>query len=549
MKTLRLERIKVDHLRRFQILKFGGIPVTPEQELRGLISDWRKQVDQLPIWSTGEERLHALMSQALSVKASFARNRVDFPEFSWEMLLDFLISWHFKHPIGSEPCYEDDVSNAVKAAVEATRLESLDAALRAQAYRVRKTGGTKFRVSYKWNMGLEVADLYLERQAVPGNREEPTQKEVEWASKQSRARLNAFLPPDDVISSAMERTRRAVQAWRAVHQDPPLSDDTDLGDGLNVGIMAEVLAALMAMAELGEMAHSSARVRGTTLQHSTEEAIVEWLARLCGSVPRELAIQAIHRLMAGPGKSMRTAILIPNGGLITVLPLVMFPRAIDAIVLRTAASDPARYGPIGKRQGERAKAWGRWLREIPGVKVTEGTKVRNLKGQAVGDLDVVAFDPVSRKGLILEIKWPIDALTLSETSKTDQTIVLASAQLGKVRSSLVAGDVQAKLPPDWPAFDEIDWAWGVGMPQQLTPRPMPEPDMFATSFRYVSNLSPVNSLTELITMLKNPIVPELNRHYQIRSVTIPLQGRYSVRVERLECQEIDWSPVVDAKSG
>jgi hypothetical protein len=87
------------------------------------------------------------------------------------------------------------------------------------------------------------------------------------------------------------------------------------------------------------------------------------------------------------------------------------------------------------------------------------------------------------------------------------------------------------------------------MPQQLTPRPMPEPDMFATSFRYVSQLGPINSLTELITLLKNPIVPELNRHYQIRNVTIPLQGRYSVRVERLECQETDWSPAVEAKGG
>jgi hypothetical protein len=463
------------------------------------------------------------------------------------MLLDFLISWHFKHPIGSGLCQEEEVSNAVRAAVEATRLESLAAALRAQAYKVRKTGGTKFRVSYKWDMGLEVADMYLERQAAPVNLEGPTRKELEWASKQARRRLNDFLPPDDVVGLTMARTRRTVQAWRAVHQDPPLSDDTDLGEGLNVGIMAEVLAALMAMAELGEMAHSSARDRGTTLQHTTEEALVEWLARLCENVPRELAIQAIRRLMAGPGKSLRTSILIPNSGLITVLPLIMFPRAIDAIVLRTAASDPALYGPIGKRQGERAKVWGRWLREIPGVKVVEGAKVRSLKGQAAGDLDVVAFDPASRKGLILEIKWPIDALTLAETFKTDQTIVLASVQLGKIRRSLAAGAVRAKLPPEWPAFDEIDWAWGVGMPQQLTPRPLPEPDMFATSFRYVSRLDPANSLPELISTLRSPIVPELNGHYRIRNVTIPLLGRYSVRVERLECEEVDWSPATNKK--
>ncbi|MFD4697759.1 hypothetical protein [Streptomyces niveus] len=520
--------------------------MTPEEELKGLISDWRKQVERLPIWSAGEERLHALIHRALSIKASTARVGATFPDLSWDALIDFLISWHFKSPIGSGPCYEEDVENAVSSAMMAMRLEPLTAALRARAYKVRKTGGTKFRVSFRWDMGLEVADMHLERQATPANLEEPTEREIDWASGQSRNRLNPFLPPDDVIGATMKRTREAVHAWRAIHQDPPLSDDTDLGEGLDVGIMAEVLAALMAMADLGEMAHSTARTRGATLQHSTEEAIVEWLARLCESLPQEVALTATRRLMAGPGKSLRTSLLIPNSGLVTILPLVMFPRAIDAIVLRTAASDPARYGPIGKRQGERAKVWGNWLRDISGVKVVEGAKVRTSTGRTTGDLDVVAVDLASRKGLILEIKWPIDALTLAETSKTDQIVMLASEQLGKVRSSLATGAVQAKLPPDWPAFDEIDWAWGVGMPQQLTSHPLPEPEMFATSFRYVSRLGPINSLPELISALKNPTVPELNKHYRIGSFAIPLQQRYSVRIERLDVTEVDWSPTMPA---
>lgn len=511
-----------------------------------LISDWREQVNRLPIWSAGEERLHALMSAALGIRAAAARNGVAFPQLPWDALLDFLITWHFKHAVGSDPCREEDVSNAVSAAITAMRLESLSAALRAQAYRVRKTGGAKFRVSYKWDMGLEVADMYLERQAVPASLEEATEKELEWASAQARERLNSFLPPEEVINATMARTCRAVQAWRDAHQDPPLSDDTDLGEGLSVGVMAQVLAALMAMAELGEMAHSASRARGTTLQHSTEEAIVEWLGRLCDNLPHELATKAVRRLMAGRGKSLRTSLLIPNSGLITVLPLVMFPRAIDAIVLRTAASDPARYGPIGKRQGERAKVWGNWLASIPGVMVTEGAKVRSAGGRTEGDLDVVAIDPVSRKGLILEIKWPIDALTISETSKMDQTIMLASAQLGKVRSSLRVGVAQAKFPSGWPDFDEIDWAWGVGMPQQLTPQPLPESDMFATSFRYVSKLGPISSLSELVDVLKNPVVPELNRHYRIGDITIPLLQRYSVRIEVLECKEGTWNPTLHA---
>lgn len=520
--------------------------MTPEEELKGLISDWREQVDRLPIWSVGEERLHALIHRALTIRASAAQAGVTFPDLPWDALIEFLISWHFKYPIGSDPCYEEDVENAVRSAMVAMRLEPLAAALRVRAYKVSKTGGTTFRVAFRWDMGLEVADMHLERQATPANLEEPTEKEIDWASRQSRNRLNPFFPPDDVIGVTMKRTREAVRAWRAIHQDPPLSDDTDLGEGLNVGIMAEVLAALMAMADLGEMAHSTARSRGTTLGHSTEEAVVEWLARVCENLPQKVALTATRRLMAGPGKPLRTSLLIPNSGLITILPLVMFPRAIDAIVLRTAASDPTRYGPIGKRQGERAKVWGNWLRNISGVKVAEGAKVRTSTGRTTGDLDVVAVDPTSRKGLIMEIKWPIDALTLAETAKADQIIMLASEQLGKVRSSLATGDVQAKLPPDWPDFEEIDWAWGVGMPQHLTSQPLPEPEMFATSFRYVSRLGPISSLPELISALKNPAVPELNKHYKIGSFAIPLQQRYSVRMERLEVTEVDWSPAMPA---
>jgi hypothetical protein len=161
----------------------------------------------------------------------------------------------------------------------------------------------------------------------------------------------------------------------------------------------------------------------------------------------------------------------------------------------------------------------------------------------------VALDPVSRKGVILEIKWPIDALTLAETSKTDQIIMLASAQLGKVRKALATKDVQAKFPPGWPAFDDIDWTWGVGMPQQLTSQPLPESDMFATSFRYVSQLGSIDSLPKLISALKNPAVPQLNKHYRIGNITIPLQQRYSLRVERLECVETDWSPVMPTNHG
>lgn len=62
----------------------------------------------------------------------------------------------------------------------------------------------------------------------------------------------------------MRRGAIAVDAWRGAHQDPPLPDDFELGDGLAVGIIAQVLVGLMAMVELGELAHARVRRPGTT---------------------------------------------------------------------------------------------------------------------------------------------------------------------------------------------------------------------------------------------------------------------------------------------
>jgi hypothetical protein len=213
----------------------------------------------------------------------------------------------------------------------------------------------------------------------------------------------------------MRRCAVAVDAWRAAHLDPPLPDDFELGDALTVGIIAQVLAALMAMVELGELAHARVREPGTTLFHAPRDVLVARLTRACEGLSTATVETAIHRLMAGPGRSLRTSLLVPNGSIVTVLPLTMFPRAIDPVVLRTAASDPALYGPIGKRQGERAKAWALWLAEIPQVKVAERLKVRGSDGRTLGDLDLLAVDPDAGKGIVLELEWPIDALTLPET--------------------------------------------------------------------------------------------------------------------------------------
>lgn len=515
--------------------------VRSEDELLAIFGDWRRRVDDLPVWSGGKNRLGDLLRMAMRPRAEEGRFGVAAADFPWESLVDRLIQWHYSHPLGRAQYSEDDLFEALQAALESTRIEPIEAGIRVGAFKVQRTRET-FRVTYRWDVSLEVADMYLERQARPGPVPGPTEAELQWAAGQPTERLNAFVPPVEILQAAVQRSGVAVDAWRAAHQDPPLPDDFDIGDGLTVGTMAQVLAGLMAMVELGELAHARVRRPGTTLFHAPLDLLVATLTRACEGLSAETAKTAIRRLMAGPGRSVRTSLLVPNGPVVTVLPLTMSPRAIDSIVLRTAATEPARYGPIGHRQGGRAKVWAVWLAQIPRVKVAERLKLRGPDGRTVaGDLDLLAVDPEARKGIILELKWPIDALTLPETTKIDSGIMDACRQLGKNRHTLRGGENTVKLPADWPAFGDVEWTWVVGTPQQLYTGPLPEPEMFATSFRYVKSLGNPAAIEALINAVRKPDVPRLGLHYTVEKATIRL-GRYDIRWDAIHLWDVPWSP-------
>jgi hypothetical protein len=514
--------------------------VTPEDELLGACDDWRRGVDDLAVWSGGESRLHDLLRMAIRHRAEEARHGVGTADFPWESLVDRLVQWHYGHSLGAADYSEADVFEALLAAAESTRIEPMEAGIRAGAFRVsRRRKG--FHVMYRWDVSLEVADMYLERQAGPGPAPGPTEAELQWAAGQPKDRLNAFSPPIEILQAAMRRSAAAVEAWRAAHQDPPLPDDFELGGGLTVGIIAQVLAGLMAMVELGELAHARVHKPGTTLFHAPRDVLVASLTRACEGLSTATAETAVLRLMAGPGRSLRTSLLVPNGPIVTVLPLTMFPRAIDPVALRTAATDPNLYGSIGQRQGERAKAWGRWLAEIPTVKVVERLKIRGPDGRILGDLDLLAIDPDAAKGIVLELKWPIDALTLPQTLKTDSNILDACRQLGKNRRMLRDG-ATVKMPSGWPPFSNVEWTWAVGTPQQLYTGPLPEPEMFATSLRYVKSLGSPGTIEALINVLRKPDVPRLGQHYTVEKATIQL-GRYVIHWDTIHARDVPWKPL------
>lgn len=138
--------------------------MTPEDELLAVFDDWRRKVDDLAVWSGGEGRLHDLLPMALRPKAEEARFGVAAADFPWESLVDRLIQWNYDHPLGTAEYGETDVFEALLTAMESTRIEPIEAGIRTGAFRVTNTRET-FRVMYRWDVSLEVADMYLERRA------------------------------------------------------------------------------------------------------------------------------------------------------------------------------------------------------------------------------------------------------------------------------------------------------------------------------------------------------------------------------------------------
>jgi hypothetical protein len=180
--------------------------------------------------------------------------------------------------------------------------------------------------------------------------------------------------------------------------------------------------------------------------------------------------------------------------------------------------------------------------------VAERARVRRGDQTTAGDLDVVAVDPLQRKGICLEIKWPIDAITSEEVQKTEDWVSSAAVQVQRLRGELMADDVKAEFPSGWPMFDDIDWTWAVGTPQQLTIRPAPVDDLHVTSLRYVMSAGIPNHIPQLVALLKDPDLPTEGKHFRIAKAAAPIDGRSMAYVDAIALMVNEWRPALSPLS-
>ncbi|MET8376749.1 hypothetical protein [Streptomyces microflavus] len=511
--------------------------MTPEAELLDAIADQRAHVREHAAWSSSADRIYTLLKVTTRQRAMEATAGIE-TDVPWAGVLAQLIEWHHELPVGEQDLDEATARELAVAVVGLQTLNLLEASIRAGGYEVRRSRDA-FKVRHRWDPAIEVADMHLERGAKPLDVFRLSDSERRWISTRSVDSRSG--PPLEVLAASVERVSNELAAFRQAAPEGHLPDSFELGDGLTVGAMVRVLAVLMGVASLCEhTAHRISRLE-STLAHLQMSELRAVLAELCPTVSEEHQEAAVAQLVFRRGRSARTSPLVQHGEKVILCPPLLTPRAIDPIVLRSAAADFRSFGSVGRAQGDRAVAWAEWLRGVPGLLVAERVPAFRADGKPAGDLDVVAVDPVLRIGLCVEVKWPIDAVTSAEVMKVEDWATSAGRQLDRLRGELSSGVATPELPAGWPAFDRIQWTWCVGTPQQLCLRPLPVPDMSVTSLRYLLALGQPSGLPPVLDILRMPILPTAGVHFWVERRSVPVGSR-RVDLDAIGVAPYRWRP-------
>lgn len=509
----------------------------PDDELLDLVDRRRQTARNLPGWRSGPERLVTILQCATHLRAMEIDQGLT-TDVPWESVLAQIIKWHYEIPIGEGICADKAAVDICAATLEAARHDNLYGTIRAGGYEVRRRGEA-FRVRQRWSPAVEAADMYLEMATSPAGLPEITPVERSWI--RGRPSSSRELPPPDVLRAASQRARIAIGAYCQALPEGNLPGSFQLDRGLTVSQATAVLSVVMGFAALCEATARIYKRTEVTLVNISRARLLETIVGVNPDIESAHAETVIERLTYKPGRSCRTSPLVETQDAILLCPPLITPRAVDGIILRGAAYDPGSYGPIGQRQGGRAVKWKDWLSQIPGVLVAERIRARRLDRRVAGDLDIVAVDVQHRRGVCFEIKWPIDATTLSEVMKIEDWVKSAAIQADRLRGELMSGAAVVEMPKGWPAFDEISWTWAVGTPQQLCLRPLSVAGVYATSFRYLAAHGQARSLDDVVEAVTAPDLPVEGRHFEVDTLDFML-GRWKVIQDAIVLKEATWRP-------
>jgi hypothetical protein len=271
----------------------------------------------------------------------------------------------------------------------------------------------------------------------------------------------------------------------------------------------------------------------------TKETALQFYAESDLAVQEEEATEFIELMTYRPGQGAHASAtpFIPFQDRLIFAPALVTAAAIERTLLRSVAADPYRFGSLGQRLGRLADRVAHALSEVPGVSVMTRIKAVRPDGSAAGDIDVLAIDETQRKAFAIEVKWPVEALTLKEAAKVDADVRRGSTQLSSLRQALASGAATLAVPPGTIARD-LDWIWYVATPGQLA-EPGAE-DIHPTSLRHLRAMLPARNLSDLAAKLRQR--PQLGKHFKVGQMVYNRLGLW-VRLDTIEAQTEGWGPL------
>lgn len=401
--------------------------------------------------------------------------------------------------------------------------------------RVRQDG-RQFTLTMASVPDLEFLDMLLEQETSPSVPEPPSPRAAnEWFSK--RAFSGKFEDLDTATWEAVRKYARKLIRWqRGGLPEGMIDEDLQLTDSLTLGRSVDLYAILLALRIIADSAVRFLNYSEASLMSFTRERALQLLMEADSSIRQAEASEFIEMMIYRPGQSGHASStpFIPYRDRLILPPALVTTAGVERTLLRSIAADPGRFGSLGQRLGRLADRVGRVLGQVPGVVVAPRVKVARKDGTMAGDIDVLAVDAKRGRVFAIEVKWPVEALTLKEASKVDADVRRGAAQLQSLRRIIL--DSEANLLTHTEAMsDRMEWSWFVATPGQLAETDID--DIYPTSLRHLRAMLPAKDLDDLEVRLRQR--PKLGEHFTIGRADFRRMG-LSIHFDTIEAAIARW---------
>ena len=399
--------------------------------------------------------------------------------------------------------------------------------------RTFETRGREVRIPYIGNAAFEATDRLFER--IEGIQSLPEHPPAEFDRLREWERSEGVDLPWDAIPLEIREELRAFARSIVAQQEAYLDASLDVG-GFTMGEAETVLIELYARAW-----HSALQIMlgssepDVVLPAFAPRSLIAQLA-VATRIPRE-RVAAIVELLTTDLEACEDPCLTPlvplPDGRVTLLSSLMTPGAVVRNFTARLQLDHTRFGEAGRLLGllgSRTVAE-TLRRRLTGAKVAERVKVFDKDGRAVGDFDVVAFDPATNEIVVFEVLWRISLDGSADVANLERRAHGKRDQVKQLRAAVDAG-ASPRWPPGWKVPTDATYHWFIMTPSTLPALVLDDAGVPVRSHKVLDRFRWSGaSVADMVEALSNPPPPPLE--LSATEWVHVRYGHFEVSIERL----------------